>query len=91
MSLALAFLTGLLATLTAGAVARLVATLFTSHSSARIAGFCVALGFALGEFSHSGPTSREAALAVLTALGSLVALPLLWVWLLKKPQSSPIE
>jgi hypothetical protein len=88
MSLAFAFLTGLLFTLAAGVAARIAATLWMSDAHARVAGFCIALGFALGRFSYAGPPGRAAAVAALTALGSVVALLLLWAWLLKKVRSS---
>lgn len=86
-----AFFSALLTTLLVGAVARIVADLFASSRSARIAGFSVALGVALQRYSVGGPPNRETAVAVAAALGSMAALALLWFWLLKRPRADHSE
>jgi hypothetical protein len=83
MSLGLAFLTAFMATALVGVVAKFGITYLFAHPSARIAAFCLALGFALGRYSYAGPLNQEALYAACAALGSLIALVVLWLWLLK--------
>lgn len=83
-----AFLSALLATLAAGAIARAVAGFFAVGRSVSVAGFCVALGFALGRFSYSGPLAMDAARALSAAAGAIAALIVLWVWLLRKARDA---
>lgn len=47
--------------------------------SADVAGFSVALGYALGRYTLEGPIAAETALAAPPALGSMVALAILWI------------
>lgn len=79
-----AFLNGALSTLLIGVLAKLVAIFFASDHSARIGAFCVALGYTLRRYSYGGPANEEAAVATTAAFGSLLALLVLWLWLLKK-------
>jgi hypothetical protein len=79
-----AFLSALVVTLIVGAIARFLAASFTTDSSARVVGFCVALGFSLGRFSYRGPATMQAAIAVSAIVGAVAALAVLWVWLLRK-------
>jgi hypothetical protein len=84
MALALAFVSAFLGTLLAGAAAKLLAAFFAPDArSARIGGFCVALGWAAGRYSYSGPLGTEAVVAAVAALGSLCALAVLWLWLIR--------
>lgn len=84
-----AFLSALLTTLATGAIARVVAGFFAMGSGVSVASFCVALGFALGRFSYSGPLTMDAGRALSAAAGAIVALVILWAWLLRKAGDAP--
>lgn len=83
MTLAFAFLNALVATALAGMVARLVLSFLFAHPSARFGAFCIALGFAVGRYSYAGPVNQEALSAGSAAIGSLIALLGLWLWLVR--------
>lgn len=83
MSLVLAFFSAFVATALIAVVAKFGITFLFARASARLAAFCTALGFALGRYSYAGPLDQEAFSAACAALGSLTALILLWLWLLK--------
>lgn len=80
------FLTGFALTALSGAFASFVARGFTTGRTAKLAGFCVALGFVAGHFGYSGPPGREAAIALGAFAGGVGALAGLWFWLLRKPE-----
>lgn len=69
-----AFLSAFAATLIVGVLARFAAIIFTSERTARVAAFAIALGFALGRYSYSGPASVTVALALTACIGAVAAL-----------------
>jgi hypothetical protein len=83
------FLSALFATLIMGAIARVAANFFTTGRGASVAVFSVALGYALGRYSYSGPATSEAVEPLIAATGSIVALLILWAWLLRKAGDAP--
>lgn len=86
MSLLAAFMIALISTLVIGALARIVVDLFSSSNrTAPIAGVSVAAGFALARSQYRGPMDIEALVALGSALGSLLAVALLWYALIKRP------
>lgn len=89
MNFIVVFLTALVVTLIVGLISKWAASLVASDRSARIAGFCVPLGFALGYYSYTGPAGPEAATAAAGAGGSIAALLCLWLKLLKPRAAGP--
>lgn len=81
-----AFVTGFANTAVNGALAAFVARQFTTGRTAKVAGFCVALGYAAGRFGYSGPGVSAAAVALGGLAGGAMALAGLWFWLLRKPE-----
>jgi hypothetical protein len=80
------FLTGFGLTALNGAFASFVARGFTTGRTAKVAAFCVTLGFVVGRFGYSGPAGREAVVALGTLAGGIFALAGLWFWLLRRPE-----
>jgi uncharacterized membrane protein YjjP (DUF1212 family) len=70
-------------TLLVGAFSRVVASLFASARTARVAGFSVAIGFALARHSFAGSPDVGMATPIAAATGAVVALVVLWLWLLR--------
>lgn len=91
MDFLLSFLTGLLGTLTIGLIGKLAGNLFASEHSARVAGFALALGYAAGRYSVSGPLDRATAVAAAAAVGAIVAVILLWYFLLRRRQGGQVD
>ena len=83
MEFLVAFSAAFLATLLVGALSRLVASLFASTPTARVAGFSVAIGFVLARYSFAGSPDIEMAAPIAAATGAVVALVVLWLWLLR--------
>ena len=81
---ALAFVLAFAGILVVGALARYIAGSFGTDRASRIAAFGVAVGYALGSFSHSGRATFEGLPAISAALGAVAALVALWAWLLRK-------
>ena len=76
-----AFVVAFASTLFNGAIARYAAGYFASDRASRIAAFGIALGYAIGRFSHSGPATDVPGIS--TALGAMSALVAAWAWLLR--------
>jgi len=77
-----AFVLAFASTLFIGAIARYAAGYFASDRASRIAAFSVALGYAIGRFSHSGPATDAPGISA--ALGAISALFAAWAWLLRR-------
>ncbi len=77
------FASAFLSTLTVGAIAYLIARLFTHIPAGSILAFCGPLGFAVGRFFYSGSATREATYG---ACAALIVSALLGVrlWLVRK-------
>jgi hypothetical protein len=79
-----AFLSALMGTAIVGVAAKFMIELFSVSRPARFAGFCVALGFAVGRFSYGGPIDGRLLDAASAFSGALLALIGLWYWLVAK-------
>lgn len=85
LDLALHFTSAMVSTLLAGVAARLLAHFFAATEySARHAGFLVAVGWVAGQHAYSGPLGTEAAVAAMQLFGGLLALAVLWLWLIRR-------
>jgi hypothetical protein len=82
MNSVVVFVLAFASTLFIGAIARYAASYFASDRASRIAAFGVALGYAIGRFSHSGPATDAADISA--ALGAIAALVAAWAWLIRK-------
>ena len=91
MNVVLAFSAAFLATLLVGALSRLVASLFASTRTARVAGFSVAIGFALARYSFAGSPDVGMATPIAAATGAVAALVVLWLWLLRALGAAEFE
>lgn len=79
-----AFLLAFASTLFMATIARYAAGYFASDRASRIAAFGVAIGFAIGHGSYSGPATADDLPAISAALGTIAALVAAWAWLLRK-------
>lgn len=85
MTMLLAFAVALVSTTFAGVIANFIFKHFASNRAASIAAFWLTVGAAGGRYSYSGPLTEEAALAFSAILGAVLAILILWRWLLKRP------
>jgi len=82
-------LIALFATLVMGVVARFGAGLLIADWQARATGVFVPLGYAMKRYSYSGPPTFETFVHLMAAVGSLVAIAILWRCFLKRGFEEP--
>ena len=87
MNSAIAFVLAFASTFFVGAISRYAGRFFVSDRASRIAAFGVALGFAIGRFSYSGPATVDDMPAISASLGAVAALVAVWAWLLRRVAS----
>lgn len=75
----------LVATLLTGGITYWIFKHFASTKVAAVAAFWLSLGRAGERYSFSGPLNAETAPALGALAGAVLALFLLWRWLLKRP------
>jgi hypothetical protein len=80
---AIAFGLGFVSILFIAAVARYGARYFASERASRVAGFSVAVGYALGHFSGTATRIEELPI-VMASLGAVAGLGASWAWLLRR-------
>jgi len=80
----IAFVLAFASVLFIAAISRFVAGYFTDDRASRIAGFSVALGYALGHFPGVRASTLEELTAVSATLGAVAGLFAAWAWLLRK-------
>lgn len=84
MNLMIAFVLAFASVLFNAAISRFVAGYFADDRASRIAGFSVAIGYALARYSSSGPVRVERLPDICAFLGAVAALVAAWAWLLRK-------
>lgn len=85
MTMLFAFAVALVSTMLVGIIAYFIFKHFAPKRAASIAAFWLTVGAAGGRYSYSGPLTGEAALAFSAFLGAVLAILILWRWLLKQP------
>jgi hypothetical protein len=90
MLLFISFIVALMTTLVSGLISWFGASLIMADWRARAAGVFMPLGFALERYSFSGPLTLETFAKLLAALGSFVAVAILWRCFFKNTLSDHI-
>ena len=90
MTFIIAFLLGLGATLFTGGISKFGAGLLLPDAQARCAGVFVPIGFAIARYSFGGPPTLETLGHLSTAVGSIVAIVILWRLFLAKREADDV-
>ena len=80
------FMIAVISVLVLGATTKIIVDLFGSDRTARVAAVAVAVGYSIQNVEYEGPANAEGLMALATAVGSLVAIGLLWYRLIKRPR-----
>jgi cytochrome b len=72
-------------------VARYIAGVFASDAASRIAGFCVAIGYALGHFSDASAATMQELPSLGAPIGAIAGVIATWAWLIRKGANAPTD